>query len=77
VDLLGTLLFATAAMCAEANAQESELEYLRATRQNRIEDAQDARILEKRQMATAARREYHAYQHFEHFFTHRYGIEIG
>ena len=41
---LGTLLYTTAALCAETVAFENELRYLRASRAGNVEEAQDARI---------------------------------
>jgi len=76
-DQIATLLYSTAALCAEQAALDSELTYLRATRESRIEEAEDARIVQKRWLAMAAQRQYHAYQHFEHYYTGTSGDVIG
>lgn len=76
-DQMSTLLYSTAAVCAEQEALENELRSLRATRQNHIEEAEDGRIMQKRWLEVAARRQYHAYQTFEHFYTSRGMNEVG
>jgi hypothetical protein len=76
-DQLLTLLNSTAAVCAEQEALENELRYMRAIRNNNGEEADDARIVQKRWLAVASRRQYKAYQTFDHYYTRKYGIEIG
>lgn len=76
-DRLSVLLYAASAMCADDNALEEELRFMRASRQNRAEEAEDARINQLRWLAIASRRQYRSYQFFEHYFTSRYGMEIG
>lgn len=74
---LGTLLYTTAAVCAEAQANENELRYLRAARANNVEEAQDARIAQKRFAELAARRQLIAYERFVKYYEDRYDIKIG
>lgn len=74
---LGTLLYTTAGVCAETVAYENELRYLRASRANNVDEAQDARIAQKRFAELAARRQYIAYQRFERYYEKRYNIKIG
>ncbi|MBU0791576.1 MAG: hypothetical protein KKC55_14000, partial [Gammaproteobacteria bacterium] len=47
-QLLESLLLVSSAACSEQRAVEEELRYLRASKQNNIEEAQDARIGQKR-----------------------------
>ncbi|REH39835.1 hypothetical protein DFR26_0026 [Paraperlucidibaca baekdonensis] len=74
---LGTLLYTTAGLCAEIDATEAELRYLRAARAGNVEEAQDARISQKRFAELAARRQLLAYQRFVTYYEKRYDIEIG
>lgn len=76
-DRIDTLIYSTAAICAEQAALDAELRSLRASRQNQVEEAVDARIVQKRWLAVASRRQYHAWQSFEHYYTTRDGIEVG
>lgn len=74
---LGTLLYTTAGLCAEIDATEAELRYLRAARVGNVEEAQDARIEQKRFAELAARRQLIAYQRFVTYYEKRYDIKIG
>ncbi|MES2909567.1 MAG: hypothetical protein V4688_10485 [Pseudomonadota bacterium] len=74
---LGTLLYTTAALCAETVAFENELRYLRASRAGNVEEAQDARIAQKRMAELAARRQLNAYNRFVTYYEKRYDIKIG
>ncbi|ASP39033.1 hypothetical protein CHH28_10240 [Bacterioplanes sanyensis] len=56
-------LYMMAGSCAEADAHEHALAYLRAFNGQQVAAAKDARILEKRGYAIAAQRQYNAYQH--------------
>ncbi len=67
-DQLVTLLYTMAALCVEDRALEQELRYLRASRTNNIDEAQDARIIQKRLSALAAKRQYNAYLRIEHYY---------
>ncbi|MDH1682336.1 hypothetical protein N5E30_12185 [Pseudomonas chengduensis] len=72
-----TLLYLTAGSCAEQTAFEQELRYLRASRSKQIEEAQDARITQKRYAELAARRQYQSYQNFANYYEKRFDIRIG
>ena len=74
---LGTLLYTTAGLCAEIDATEAELRYLRSARAGNVEEAQDARIAQKRFAELAARRQLIAYQRFVTYYEKRYDIKIG
>jgi len=52
-----------AGSCAEEAAVEESLAYIRAFKNQNINEAKDARVREKRQYAIAATRQYRAYQH--------------
>lgn len=75
-DQLVTLLYTVAALCTESRGLEQELRYLRASRSNNIDEAQDARIGQKRLAALAAKRQYQAYVRFEHY-QKKNGIVLG
>lgn len=55
------LLYLLSAGCAESRALEEELRYIRAVKMALGNEAQDARIAQKRHLALAARRQYLAY----------------
>lgn len=76
-DQLATLLDSTSALCSDDDALNSELRSLRATRANRIEEAQDALIEQQRWSEVSARRQYQAYQHFAHYTLVKGGVAIG
>lgn len=63
-DQLAIMVYVAAGMCAETTALEEELRYMRASSQQNIAEAQDARIAQKRAHELAARRQYTAYQRF-------------
>lgn len=62
VDPLVPMLSLSAGMCATEKSQEEELRYIRAMRKDDVENAQDARTLQKRWMSLAAQRQYFGYQ---------------
>ncbi len=59
---LATILDFLAGVCAEEQAKEAGLRYLRAIYKKDVTEARDAQILYKRHMALAAKRELKAYQ---------------
>lgn len=61
-DQVGVMVYLAAGLCAENEALAQELRSLRAAKQQNINEAQDARIAQKRAHALAARREYAGYQ---------------
>lgn len=60
-DKLAVLQYVTAGSCSEARALDAELRYLRNISQGDVTEAQDARIVQKRQAAVAAQRQFEAY----------------
>jgi hypothetical protein len=61
-DKLAVLQYVSAGSCAETDALQHELHYLRAVKQGNVTEAQDARIAQKRAAALAAQRQYEAYR---------------
>lgn len=76
-DQMATMLYTTAAICAENRSIEEQLRYIRAARSNSVEDAQDARLAQKRLAATAAERQYNAYQRLEHYYQNTQHLALG
>lgn len=76
-DQLATVLYQTAALCAEQRGLEEELRYMRASRANQVEEAQDARIAQKRYAELAARRQYKSHLRFVHYYENKYDVKIG
>lgn len=62
-DRLATTMYMQSGACAEAEANEEGLTYLRAYKSQNIGEAKDARIRQKRLFALAAQRQYKGYQH--------------
>ncbi len=76
-DQLAAVVYVTAAFCSEQRAFNAEMRYLRAQHDNLIADAEDARIEQKRESATASRRELAGYQSANRYFKKEFGVEIG
>ena len=74
---MGVLMYASAGMCAESQALEAELRYLRAAKAGRVTDAQDARIEQKRWAGLAAERQYAGYQLFANHWESKYRYKLG
>ena len=74
---IAVLLYASAGLCAEQRALEYELRYMRSSKANLIDDAQDARIMQKREAELAARRQYESYKHLEAYFEVKKKAPIG
>lgn len=74
---IGVVLYASAGLCAEQRALDYELRYMRSARANLIDDAQDARIMQKREAELAARRQYESYKHLEAYFDSKKKAPIG
>lgn len=74
---IAVLLYASAGLCAEQRALEYELRYMRSARANLIDDAQDARIMQKRESELAARRQYEAFKRLEAYFEVKKKAPIG
>ena len=62
-DKMATMMYMQSGACAEAEAAEEGLKYLRAYKMQDIGEAKDARIRQKRLFALAASRQYKAYKH--------------
>lgn len=67
-DKILVVQYASAGLCAEQRAFEHELRYLRAAKAGLIDEAQDARIQQKREAELAARRQYAGWQAFVHHY---------
>jgi len=67
-EQLGVMLGLSAGACEEQRAWEHELRYLRALRQLRPDEAEDAIISQKRHLIDAAKRQYGAYQHLVSYY---------
>lgn len=76
-DQLFVLLYASAGICSEQRAFEHEMRYLRSSRANLIDDAQDARVMQKREAETAARRQMQGYKHLESYYEGKKKALIG
>lgn len=63
-DQVAIMVMSSAGMCAEAQAWDQELRYLRAIYGQNASEAEDALISQKRLNVLAAQRHYKAYQHF-------------
>ena len=62
-DKLAPLVFVSAAVCAEADALDAEMRYMRAIRRGDVAEAQDARSEQKHHAEVAARRLYQSYMY--------------
>lgn len=67
-DQLGVMLGLSAGGCAEQRAWTDELRYLRAMRDLRADEAEDALIAQKRHLVIAAKRQYAAYKHLVTYY---------
>ena len=74
---IAVLLYASSGICAENQALESELRYLRASKAGQVSEAQDARIEQKRWAAIAAQRQYAGYQLLESRWEAKYNKKLG
>lgn len=63
-DQMAVVVYMGAGLCAETEAFDAELRYLRAVNQGNVEEAKDARIAQKRGHALAARRQAESYERF-------------
>lgn len=74
---MAVLLYSAAGMCAENNALNAELRYLRAAKAGQVTEAQDARIEQKRWAAVASQRQYTGYQLFAERWQSKYKYTLG
>jgi len=74
---MAVLLYSAAGMCAENRALDAELRYLRASKDGKVTEAQDARIEQKRWAALASERQYAGYQLFAERWQAKYKYSLG
>ncbi len=76
-SLMETVLLSSAGACSETQAVSEEMRYLRAARDKRSDEAQDARIAQKRLMAIAAERQYTAFYRMKTKLEQKYFFKYG
>lgn len=74
---MAVLLYSAAGMCAENRALDAELRYLRASKDGKVTEAQDARVEQKRWAGLAATRQYAGYQLFAERWQAKYKYTLG
>lgn len=74
---VAVLMYSAAGICAEEQALQAELRYLRAAKTGNISEAQDARIEQKRWAALAAQRQYTGYTMFQSRYEKKYNRALG
>jgi hypothetical protein len=74
---LEAVLFQTSSVCAENQAISEELRSIRAAREKRIEEAQDARISQKRLLERTARRQLIAFERMTGRIESEYRVKFG
>ncbi|MDE2400360.1 MAG: hypothetical protein KGL90_01665 [Burkholderiales bacterium] len=75
--LMETVLLQSAGVCSDAKAVEEELRYIRASHGKQSDEAQDARINQKRLMATSAHRQYAAFDRMRTKLEQKYFFKYG
>jgi hypothetical protein len=76
-SLMETVMLTSAGGCAENQAITEELRYLRAAREKRADEAQDARIAQKRFLALAAERQFNAFTRMKTKLEQKYFFKYG
>jgi hypothetical protein len=76
-SLMETVLMSSAGACAETQALTEEMRYLRASRDKRSDEAQDARVAQKRLLAIAAERQYTAFYRMRTKLEQKYFFKYG
>jgi len=76
-SLAESVMFGTAGICSEAQAVGEELRYMRAVKDKRTDEAQDARTNQKRLLALTAQRQYLGYQRMRTKLEQKYFFEYG
>ncbi|MDO9234893.1 MAG: hypothetical protein Q7U28_02520 [Aquabacterium sp.] len=76
-SLMEAVLLSSAGVCSENQALTEELRYLRAARDKRADEAQDARISQKRILAIAAERQYTAFFRMKTKMEQKYFFKYG
>ncbi|OTG84808.1 hypothetical protein [Acinetobacter sp. ANC 4648] len=74
---MAVLLYSAAGMCAENRALDAELRYMRASKDGKVSEAQDARVEQKRWARLAAERQYTGYQLFAESWQAKYKYKLG
>lgn len=76
-SLMETVMLSAGGVCSDAKAVQEELRYLRASREKRADEAQDARIAQKRLLALTAQRQYTAFQRMQTKLEQKYFFKYG
>jgi hypothetical protein len=76
-SLMETVMLSSAGVCSENQAIVEEMRYLRAARDKRADEAQDARISQKRLLAVAAQRQYGAFIRMKTKLEQKYFFKYG
>lgn len=76
-SLMETVLLSSAGVCSENAAFAEEMRYLRASKEKRSDEAIDARVAQKRILATAAERQYTAFFRMRTKMEQKYFIKYG
>ena len=76
-SLMETVMLSSAGVCSENQAIAEEMRYLRASRDKRADEALDARITQKRLLATAAERQYTAFVRMKLKLQQKYYFKYG
>ena len=76
-SLMETVMLSAGGVCSDAQAVKEELRYLRASRDKRSDEAQDARIAQKRLLALTAQRQYLAFQRMQTKLEQKYFFKYG
>jgi len=76
-EMLEAVLLQTSSVCSENQAISEELRSIRAAREKRIEEAQDARIAQKRLLERTARRQLLAFERMTSYVETEYRIKYG
>lgn len=76
-SLMESVLMSSAGVCSENQAMAEEMRYLRAARDKRADEAQDARIAQKRLLAVAAERQYTSFYRMKTKMEQKYFFKYG
>lgn len=76
-SLAEAVMFSTAGICSESQAITEELRYMRAVKEKRTDEAQDARISQKRLLALTAQRQYTGFQRMRTKLEQKYFFQYG
>lgn len=76
-SLIESNLYLTASLCSDAKTLEEELRYLRAVHAKRPDEAEDARIVQKRLLALSTTRQYTAFLRMRDKLQQKYFFEYG